>query len=428
MSDFVFWSATQLSQAIRTQTLSAEEVMQAYLDRITAVNPALNAIVQIAPNALEKARQADAAIARGDKLGVLHGVPFTVKDIFDTAGIVSAAGLEERRNFVPAQDATVVSRLKAAGGILLGKTNCPPAGGGGWTDNPVYGRTNNPYDGTRTPSGSSGGEAVAIAAGLSAVGVGSDSGGSLRLPAHFCGIATLRPTVGRIPNTGALYLPGGLTDPRSQIGPMARYVADLALLLPLLAGEDGVDSGVVPMPLAEPTAVSLANLRIAYYLTDGEAEPTPAIQATVQSVADALAQAGYSVSQSRPACLLDSRPITERYWGMAQLNGAEVEQLYLDWDRYRSEMLTFWHNFDVLLTPVDYHPADLHEQSAPLRFNYTLPFSLTNWPTAVVRAGSSPKGLPIGIQVVARPWREEIVLATAQWVETQFGGWQAPLI
>src|SRR5215510_2874566 len=278
----IYTSATALAAAIRTKHVSATEVMDAYLQRIEAVNPHLNALVQVAADvARRQAREADAALARGEMNGPLHGVLFTAKDVCETAGLISAAGLAARAHYVPDKDAVVVARMKAAGAILLGKTNCPPGGSGGVTTNPVYGRTSNPYDVSRTPGGSSGGEAAAIAAGESPLGIGSDSGGSLRVPSHFCGIATLKPTSGRVPNTGMLNHPGGLSDYRTQIGPMARYVRDLALAFPILAGEDGCDSGVIPMPLGDPESVILKGLRMAVYTDDGEATPTPEIIATV---------------------------------------------------------------------------------------------------------------------------------------------------
>ena len=422
-------SAVDLARAIRSGDVSSEDVVAAYLRRIEAVNPRLNALVQVAAEAaLVRARRADAALARGDILGPLHGVPFTAKDVFETAGIVSAAGLPERAHFVPAEDAVVVARMKAAGAILLGKTNCPPGGGGGVTDNPVYGRTNNPYDLSRTPGGSSGGEAAAIAAGVSPLGIGSDSGGSIRVPAHFCGVAGLKPTSGRVPNTGVLNHPGGLSDYRTQIGPMARYVRDLALVFPLIAGEDGVDSGVIPMPIRDPASVSPRGLRVACYVDDGQAAPSADVVAAVRAAAQALADGGQAVSEARPSCLPDARPITERYWTRSQRSGAEVEDLFADWDRFRTAMLAFMARYDAILCPADYRAASRHDEEAPWRFNYTLPFSLCGWPCAVVRAGETETGLPIGVQVVARPWREDIALAVAEEIEQALGGWRSPPI
>jgi len=203
--DLCFRSASELAHLVRERDVSARELVEAHLRRIEQVNPQINAVVQLdADRALEAARNADRTLARGIPVGPLHGVPFTAKDNFETAGIITAIGVAERASVVPAQDATAVARLKAAGAILLGKTNCPPWGGGSETENEVYGRTNNPYDLERSVSGSSGGEAAIIAAGGSAFGIGSDSGGSIRDPAHFCGLAALKPTAGLIPVTGVL--------------------------------------------------------------------------------------------------------------------------------------------------------------------------------------------------------------------------------
>jgi amidase len=282
MDELIYTSATELAAAIRAKHVSSAEVVDAYLRRIEAVNPRLTAVVQVAADsARTQAREADTAWARGRIKGPVHGVPFTAKDVCETATLISAAGLEERAHFLPEKDAVVVARMKAAEAILLGKTNCPPGGSVGVTDNPVYGRTSNPYDVSRTPGGSSGGEAAAIAAGESPLGIGSDSGGSLRVPSHFCGIAPLKPTSGRVPNTGTLNHPGGLSDYRTQIGPLTRSVKDLTLAFPILAGEDGCDSGVISMPLGDPESIILKGLRMAVYTDDGMAIPTPEIIATV---------------------------------------------------------------------------------------------------------------------------------------------------
>jgi amidase len=425
LDDVVAASAGELAAAIRTRRISSAEVVEAHLRRIDAANPIVNAIVQVTADAARaQARAADTRLARGGVVGPLHGVPFTVKDVCEVAGVISAAGLRSRAAFVPERDAVVVERMRSAGAILLGKTNCPPGGGGGETDNPVYGRTRNPYDPARTVGGSSGGEAAAIAARRSPIGVGSDSGGSIRVPAHFCGIASLKPTSGRVPATGTLNHPGGLSDHRTQIGPMARRVDDLGLAFPILAGEDGCDSAVIPMPVRDPAAVGLRGLRVAWYADDGLATPTPEIAASVRLAAGALRDAGAVVEEARPACLGDSRPITERYWQYARRQEVDVERLLGDWDAFRSAMLAFVASFDAILCPVDHRSATPPGEPAPLRFNYTLPFSLCGWPCVVVRAGTSDDGMPIGVQVVARSFREDVALAAARCVESATGGWR----
>src|SRR5262245_36081292 len=206
-------SASALAEAIRSKEVSSLEVVKAFLARIAEVNPKLNAVFQIqTEKAMAQAREADAALARGEVKGPLHGVPMTIKDSFDTAGVISTAGTKGRSQYVPTEDATVVARLKAAGAILLGKTNTPELTLAWETDNLVYGRTNNPYDLSRTPGGSSGGAAALIAAGGTPFDIGTDTGGSIRLPSHFCGIAGIRPTSGRVPRTGHIisYLAGSI--------------------------------------------------------------------------------------------------------------------------------------------------------------------------------------------------------------------------
>jgi amidase len=425
MDEILGASALSLGRAIRARRVSSAEVVAAYLQRIDRVNPAINAIVQRADErARAEARAADDALARGEGGGPFHGVPFTVKDIFDVAGVVSAAGLEERAAFVPERDGVVVARMRGAGAILLGKTNCPPGGAGVVTENPVYGATRNPYDRDRSPSGSSGGEAAAIAAGASPLGLGSDSGGSIRTPAHYCGIAALRPTVGRVPNTGAFELPGGLTDPRSQIGPMSRWVEDLGPVLAIIAGVDWRDSGVIPMPVADSTSVEVRGLRVACYADDSIAPPTPETSQAVQDAARALADAGAILEQTRPPHLDQAWDITARYWRSAELTGQEIERLMLDWDWFRTTMLGFVERYDLILCPVADEPAVLLGMEG--NGIYCLPYSLTGYPCAVVRAGTSPGGLPIGVQVVARPWREDVALAAAGQIEMALGGWRPP--
>src|SRR4051794_38051874 len=292
-------SATSLAGLIARREGSAHEAVDAHVRRIEAVNGQVNAVVQLdAERALDAADAADRGLARGDPPGPLHGVPFTVKDNIAAAGIVMAIGAPERAGVVATADATVVARVRAAGGILLGKTNCPLYGGGIETDNPVYGRTSNPYDLARTPGGSSGGEAAIVAAHGSPCGLGTDSGASVRLPAHFCGLASLKPSAGRIPVTGVLDDEGqlgALGDPRTQIGPLARSVDDVALLLRIAAGPDGCDGGIAPVALGDPADVELRGMRVAVQTENGLAAATPATTAAVAAAAGALAAAGATV-------------------------------------------------------------------------------------------------------------------------------------
>jgi amidase len=426
VDDILDIPAVEIAENIRSHQVSATEIVSAFLERIQRRNPHVNAVVQIAPDALERARDADTALARKETCGPLHGVPFTVKDIFDVKGMISAAGIEERAQFVPDNDAEVVKRMRAAGAILIGKTNCPPGGGGGVTDNPVYGRTNNPYNREHSAAGSSGGEAAILGAGGSPIGLGSDSGGSLRVPAHYCGISTLKPTTGRVPNTGAYQLPGGLSDPRSQIGPMSRFVADLGPVLVLIAGPDAHDSGVVPVPLDQHTDTAIERLRIAWYDDDGTTPSTDDTRMTIRETARALEGAGATLEETIPPAMKDSISITRGYWGMNQMTGAEVERLFERWDSFRSAMLQFMTRYDAILCPVDPHPAPRHDEDDPGRFAYTLGFSLSGWPCAVVRAGTSAEGMPIGVQIAARPWSDRVALSVARHIERHVGGWVPP--
>jgi amidase len=423
MRDIIGAPAAWLARAIRTKKLSSLEVVRAHLEHIHTVNPRLNAVVfATAESALKQARSADRHNTRKNVLGPLHGVPFTAKDIFDTAGLPTTAGLRMLRTNIPDHDATVIARMREAGAILIGKTNCPPGGIGGDSWNPLHGGTRNPYDINRSPGASSSGEAAIIAAGGSPLGIGSDSGGSIRLPAHYCGIAALKPTAGLIPSTGAYALPGGLTDPRSQVGPMARFVSDLILTLPVLVGPDGIDSGVVPVPLARRTP-NLKGLKVAWYADDGMAKPTHAITNAVRSAAQSLAKAGCEVTEARPPALHEAHQVTLGYWGDKRMSH---ERLYKRWDAFRTVMLGFMSGFDLIVTAVapDIAPLYRSKYVATHLFSYTIPYSLSGNPCVVVRAGTSPEGMPIGVQVVARNWHDDVALRAAQTIERALGGWR----
>jgi amidase len=457
MNELTNASATALARAIRNREVSVYEVVTACLARIEAVNPQLNAVVQLAPDALEQAQAADAALARGEVKGPLHGVPMTIKDSFDTAGVISSWGTPGRAGYVPNRDATVVARLKAAGAILLGKTNTPEFTLSFETDNPIYGQTNNPYDLSRTSGGSSGGAAAIVAAGGSPFDIGTDTGGSIRQPAHFCGITGIKPTSGRVPRTGHAVPPGGLVDMLTQVGPMARFVEDLALILPIIAGPDGQDPAIAPVPLGDPEAVVLKGRRAVLYTDNGLQVPTPEIVDAVRDAAEALEAAGVNFEERRPpgieetlellgglmrgwdggawARLLLARAGTaesdstlDRFLNAPALPPEALVHLIDRWDRFRSQMLTFLNGYELILAPVNAYPALPHGEARPKYqgFSYTITYNLTGWPGAVVRVGTSPEGLPIGVQLVARPWREDIALAAAHHLEEIFGGWQRP--
>ncbi len=424
MRDPVGAPASWLARAIRDGRLSSEEVVRAHLEHIGAVNPRLNAIVWVTnESAIRQAKAADRHLAkRGFEPPPLHGVPFTAKDIFDTAGVATTAGLRKLKDNVPDKDATVIARMRSAGAILLGKSNCPPGGSGGQSWNPLHGGTRNPYDLTRSPGASSSGEAAIIAAAGSPLGIGSDSGGSIRVPAHYCGIAALKPTTGWVPSTGAYGLAGGLMDPRSQVGPMARFVNDLALVLPLLVGPDGVDSAVIPMP-PRRRRPKLHGLKVAWYAEDGMVQSTKPTVAALQAAVHALSQAGCRCTEARPPGLDEAREVTLGYWGQVRMTH---ERLIAKWDGFRTRLLEFMASFDLILTPVAADVAPLYRAKIPSvdQYSYTIPYSLGGNPAVVVRAGTSPEGLPIGVQVVARNWRDYAALAAAGWIEKQLGGWQ----
>jgi amidase len=460
MDKLIYHSAAALARAIRAKEVSSEQVVRACIERIHVVNPKLNAVVQLpAERALAQARQADQALARGEVKGPLHGVPFTLKDAIEAAGVISTGGTLGRASYVPSEDATVVERLKKAGGILLGKTNCPELGWAWESDNLIYGRTNNPYDLALSPGGSSGGESAIIAAGGSPFGLGSDAGGSVRFPAHCTGIAAIKPTSGRVPRTGHFPGPGGLLDALWQIGPLARYVEDLALLLPIISGVDWHDAAVVPMPLGHPRAVEIKRLRVALHTDNGIARPTRETVETVEKAATALSAAGVAVEEARPPGIDETyeiylklfsadggagiesllkqagtrlvHPLMQRVLEIQRahlLSSAEFGCLVARWDAFRSTMLSFMENYDAILCPVCAFPGMVHGSTYDRleAFSYTMTYNLTGWPAAVVRAGALSGGLPIGVQVAARPWQEDVALALAQQIEVALGGYQPP--
>lgn len=458
--DELFFTPTAvLAAAIREGRVSSVQAVEACLARIEAVNPVINAVVRLADGSLDAARAADAELGRGEIRGPLHGVPFTIKDSFDTAGLVTTVGTMGWANRVPERDATVVRRLKEAGAILLGKTNTPEFTWSDETVNDVYGRTNNPYDPARTPGGSSGGAAAIVAAGGVPFEIGSDTGDSIRQPSHVCGVAGIKPTSGRVPRTGHTPGAGGLMDGLTQLGPIARRVDDLALLLPLIAGPDGVDPHVYPVPLGDPAAIDVAALRVAFFTDNGVATPTAETQEAVRAAAAAVEGAGAQLREAFPAGLelapelwqrlvdADGKAWLHRLIAAAgttgqgsfaaradyrprELAGGDVSALVERIDALRSQLLRWWDEagVDAIVCPAMPQPAIRHGESSERWFadTYSDVHNLTGWPAVVVRGGTAPGGLPIGVQVVARPWREDVALAVAGVVETASGGWQPP--
>src|SRR6201985_793775 len=298
--DIVLKSASQLATAIRSKELSSRAIVEAHLERIAVVNPKLNAIVQLtADSARKEADEADAALARGEIKGPLHGVPVTIKDTLETTGVICTGDTTGRAHYIPKADATAVARLRAAGAIILGKTNVPELAGAIETDNLVYGRTNNPYDLARTPGGSGGGESAIVAACGSPLGLGTDAGGSIRIPAHFCGLAAIKPTSGRVPRTGQFPMPLGARNAVFHPSLIARRIDDVALALPIISGPDYRDHSIVGMPLLDPKTVTLNGLKLAYFDDDGTAAPTKEISAAVHDCAKAFADAGVKVEETK---------------------------------------------------------------------------------------------------------------------------------
>jgi len=420
-------SASQLADAIHNGDVTSEEVVEAHLARMRTLQPEINAVVAEMPDAQVQARAADEELATGQIRGPLHGVPFTVKDVFDTAGFATPMDSGIRRRNVPMSDATVLSRLRQAGAILLAKTNSPPNGYGRDTENAVSGRTLNPYNLSCTPGGSSGGEAALIASGGSPMGLGTDQSGGVRVPANYCGVAGLKPTAGRIPNTGVYNQPGGVTDPRSQVGAMARSVDDLEFVLPLLIGPDAHDSGVAPVTWRDSSQVRVKDLTVAYCPEDPAAPVSPEIADAVGAAAQALARHGVTVQPAHPPGFVHVARELDYYWkDMAGTTGRTVVEVYSMWDDYRSNMLAFMARFDAILCPAGPQPAPAYRERDNARFAYTVPFSLTGYPALVIRTGQAADGMPIGLQVAARPWREDVALALGRLLEQEFGGWQRP--
>lgn len=462
--DILDCGVSEIAQAVQSRALRSVDVLDAFYNRIDAVNPALNALVQSNRElAYREAAQIDANIGRLQDRALL-GVPFTVKNTCDVRGYRPDKGCPGLLNRPSEVDASVVARLRAQGAIVLGLTNTPELSIGYETDNVLYGRTCNPFDLSRSPGGSSGGESAIIAAGGSPLGIGSDASGSLRVPAHNTGIATLKMTQGRVPLTGHVPIDTmGLFSEFISFGPMARYVADLIAVAPLLAGPDGLDPHVPPVPWRDPAEVDLRAIRAAYYTDDGISAASGDVVAAVEDAALALRAEVSAVTERRPDVLpemdellsnsillggdegewladlirkLDLKtpsPLLLEFYELAKGCRMSVTELRWSWVRFdqcRKAMLRFMDEYDVVLCPVAATVAKPHGRSYPeIRdFSYSMCYSLVNWPSVVVRVGQSADGLPIGIQVVAKPWREDVALAVAARIERVLGGYREPCL
>jgi Asp-tRNA(Asn)/Glu-tRNA(Gln) amidotransferase A subunit family amidase len=450
-------SAAELTRLIRAGSVSSTEVVEAYLRRIEQSNPALNAIVTVAPDLLDQARAKDAELAARRVCGPLHGLPITIKDTIDTEGIRTTYGSRVYADHVPDDDATVVARLKAAGVIILGKTNVPEMAIPYETNNPIFGRTNNPHDITRTSGGSSGGEAVAVGARLSPAGVGSDLSGSIRVPAHFCGIAALKPTTGAVSMDGHRPRAVGALALGACIGPMARYVEDLALLFSVMAQSPAG----VPSP-----GTSAERMRVSWYVDDGVAPVAQEIVRAVQDVAGILRDAGYDVNQEIPPGFSEGQRLWVELFSCAA--GEEIRQVYrgrehdagplvfpllksipqatvaekvqaaealaravVERERWREELLRWMRTNPLITSPVCATSAfehgaarvDVNRESISVfrSCSYSQTINVFGLPAAVVPIGRTVTGLPIGIQIVGRPFEERSVLAIAAIIEKSAG-------
>ncbi len=484
MSGLTTRPAVELLEMLRRNSISPGELAAEHRRQIECWNPALRALVDFSPDRIAEqvSRLEDSPARRGP----LYGLPVTVKSSISTEGHRCETGSLSRRGHRPDRDATTVDRLRRAGAIVLGTTNCPEFLMAYETDNLIYGRTANPWDLERTAGGSSGGESAAIAAGLSAAGLGSDGGGSVREPAHFTGICALKPTIGRIPAIGHLPPCEGPFGILGAIGPMARTVADLKLLFQVLSGPDPVDPAGAPVPLRSFSREEVRRIPIGYFEDDGLVPVTSETRRAVLGAVHTLEREGFRVRPYRPpsleaarrvwwtffvrcgAMLLDPlghppkapladpiaealppgaprdpapdrSPLLQEFLAIARreppLSGGELLAAWAESDQVRSRLLAEMREFPVLLLPACSIPAFRHgERSWRIEgckveyldaMRYTQWFNLLGGPAAVVPAGQSAEGLPIGVQIAGRPFEDEIVLEIAEAVERSFG-YRAP--
>ncbi len=473
-----FATATELAAAIRLRRVSATEVLEMYLERIAKYNPALNAICTLDESgARARAREADAALSRGELWGPLHGVPMTIKDALETAGLRTTGGYPPLANHIPPRDATAVARLRAAGAVLMGKTNVPPLSADGRADNPIFGRTNNPWNLERTPGGSTGGGAAAVAAGLAAFDVGSDLAASVRMPAHWCGLFGLKPTEGRVPNTGHIpEVPGQPHAVRHMnvLGPLARSVDDLILILKTIAGPDDRDWETAPAPLEEPRPRPLGSFRFYWSTRFGSETPSRETADAIASLAKKLAAIGCKVEECNPEGFeFDTAwetwgeiVIAERVVTQGEAARERVAKLHASLgdlpvargaakgaratladymvaltrrDALISALERFFDGCDAWLCPVSYGPAIGHIPfGTPVEIDgrkvpyflattaFTCPFNLTGHPAVVLPLAVTKEGLPIGVQVVGRRWSEPRLLGLAKPLSLITGPFRAP--
>ena len=460
MNSLVLQSATRQLELLRTGEVSVIELAEAHIQQIERLNPQLNAFADFdAERVRAQARRLDES---PEPRGPLHGLPVTVKSSIATAGYKCEIGSLLHQNDVPREDAVVVARLRAAGALILGTTNCPEFLMAYETANLLHGRTSNPWDFQRTPGGSSGGESAAIAAGLSAAGLGSDSGGSVRVPAHFTGICSLKPTPGRIPGRGHLPPCIGPFSTLGAIGPMARTIADVALIFRTLSGQDPHDPVSPPIELCERSINELRANIIGFFEDDGLVPVTPETRAAVQTAAAALRDAGFRVEPFRPCTLEMLRQLWWKFFvqcgamfyapairgrehqlspifseflsfseAMPPLTAQQLLDAWAELDLICAKTLEEMSAHPVLLCPVASIPAFRHGERKWIiekrvvdyldAVRHTQWFNALASPAAVVPVGRSPEGLPIGVQIVARPFQDETALGIAAIVDAAFG-------
>lgn len=448
-------SATELAQAIRSQNIRAVDAVAACFAQIDQHNDRLKAFITPCREQAEaEALRADAAIAQGEPVGPLHGVPFTVKDLSPTAGLRTTFGSQIYRDYVPQQDELCVARLRAAGGILIGKTNTPELGMGAHCTNSLYGPTANPYDPSRSSGGSSGGAAVAVAVGMGYLAQGTDMGGSCRTPASFCGVVGLRPSAGRIPRRRKPLL----WDYLDTDGILARRVEDAALMLSVIAGEDARDPlsvGRAAWVMPNFSEVTRSPIRLGFSATLGIATIDSEVEAVFQQAISRIA-AHQTVKETHPDCsmapfafetiraatlLHKQKHHYEKYpallsesvrWNVEQglgIAAATLLQAEAERDRLYLNFLRFFENYDVLATVSASVPPFLHTQSEILEINgislrsiidyltITYTVSLTGLPAISIPCGWTTSGLPIGMQLVGKPGGESALLQFAYFLQ-----------
>lgn len=460
MNQLIDKSSVELIRMIKNQEISVLEVVTAFIKRIEEVNKTLNAVVQWdKAKIIQNAMAADEKISRKEPLGKLHGLPITLKDSFYVPGFKGSNGsasLFAQSN--GEKCATVVQRLLDEGAIILGITNVPEFLAAFETDNLLYGRTNNPYDMDLTPGGSSGGEAAIIAAGGSPLGIGSDAGGSVRVPAHYCGITAFKPTRGAVPTTGTV--PSDVLGMYKQLiayGPMARYVEDLMLAFDIIQGADGVDPDAPPVVMNKAT-VDIKHLKVAFFNDNGIVTPCADISKAIMNLVEILKPEVASMQEQRPPMIektfslvwetfflggdegetikkifsqidqVEFSPLFQQLLARiskTKFSTAELKARLIEIDRFRLEMLSYMRNYDILICPVAASTARYHGTTHEniLDFTYTMAFNLTGWPVTVIPCGYSEVGLPIGVQIVAKPWCDYVSLAMAQYLQHKLGVW-----